>query len=249
MKWLSQWLLLCTLTLTVAPTVLAENVAANERASIRTQLAAEYFKRRQFGVALEEAKKALVANPDYAPAYSMLALINMELREDAAARDYFRQALALAPMDSDIRHNHGYFLCERGDSQAGIAEFLAALKNPLYPTPDKSLISAGKCAEKAGQAEAAQSYYERALDYQPANVQAKLLLANLLLTKDKLPEARRYLMEIYKAQKPPQSEVLWLGVRVERKLGNRDGELRFAEQLRRLYPDSLEASRLLAGQY
>lgn len=224
-------------------------IPASERANIRTQLAAEYFKRRQFGVAMEEAKKALAVNPQHAPAYSMLALINMELREDDAARRYFQQALALAPADSDIHHNYGYFLCEHGETRAGVAEYLAALKNPLYPTPDKTLVAAGMCAEKAGQAEEAQGYFERALRYRPENAQAKLLLASNLLTKGNLPESRRYLMELVRALKPVPAEVLWLGVRVERKLGNKDGELRFADQLRRLYPESLEASRLLAGQY
>ncbi|WP_177187778.1 type IV pilus biogenesis/stability protein PilW [Formivibrio citricus] len=244
-----QRLMLTMLALTaVLPAAQAET-SSEERANIRTQLAAEYFKRRQFGVAMEEARKAVVADPKYAPAYNMLALINMELREDSAARDYFRQASALAPADSDIHHNYGYFLCERGETSAGIAEYMAALKNPLYPVPDKTLVAAGVCAEKAGQQKEAQGYFERALRYRPENALAKLSLANILLAQGKLPESRRYLMELVKIQNPAPVEVLWLGVRVERKLGNRPGELQYADQLRRLYPESLEASRLLAGQY
>lgn len=247
MKWILQVLVAMFVLMGVAP-VFAES-SANDRASIRTQLAAEYFKRRQFGVAMEEAKKALAANSQYAPAYSMLALINMELHEDAVARDFFRQALALSPLDPDIHHNYGYFLCERGETKTGIEEYLAALKDPLYATPDKSLVAAGACAEKAGQAVEARGYFERALRHRPENVQAKLMLAGNLLTAGSLPESRRFLMELVKVLRPVPAEVLWLGVRIEHKLGNKDGEQRFADQLRRQYPESLEASRLLAGQY
>ena len=107
----------------------AEKATADERAGIRTQLAAEYFKRRQFGVAIEEAQKALVINPAYAPAYGMLALIYMDLQEDAKARTHFNHAVEYAPNDPDIRHNYGYFLCDRGQYQAGVAEYMAALRN------------------------------------------------------------------------------------------------------------------------
>lgn len=246
---IAQFMMLFSLGLAWAGSTWAAGASADDRASIRTQLAAEYFKRRQFGVALEEVRKALAANSSYAPAYGMLGLINMELREDEAAAENFRQALSIAPGDSDIRHNHGYFLCDRGHFKAGIAEYLVALKNPLYPTPDKTLVSAGLCAEKGGLPDEAQEYYERALRHRPDHSQAKLLLANRFFEKGSLPDARRLLMELVRAQKPVQADVLWLGVRIERKLGNPEGEKGFAEQLRRLYPDSLEVSRLLAGQY
>jgi type IV pilus assembly protein PilF len=43
--------------------------------------------------------------------------------------------------------------------------------------------------------------------------------------------------------------VLWLWLRVERKLGDRNAEASYAAQLRRSFPDSKEASALLAGRY
>lgn len=250
MKSLLQSLMLVGLIGVAAVPLHAEELTpTQERASIRTQLAAEYFTRRQFGVALEEAKKALLIEPKYAPAHNMLALINAELREDDTAREHFLQALSLAPTSSDIHHNYGVFLCDRGERQTGIAEFMLALKNPLYLLQDKTLVSAGLCAEKSEQPDAARGYYERALRFNPDNAQAKLQLSGALLAKGLLPEARRYLLELTKQKSAMSAEVLWLGVRIERKLGNRGGELHFSEQLRRQYPDSLEASRLLAGQY
>lgn len=221
----------------------------DDRANIRTQLAAEYYRRAQYGTAVEEAKKAISINPKYAPAYSMLGVIYMEIREDVQARDYFKQALALAPNDSDIHHNFGFFLCDRGEYLAGIAEYMAALRDPLYQNQEKTLTDAGGCAEKAGKQEDARSYYERALRFQANSVPAKYQLARLLLKTGKLPEARRYALELARQSNPPQAEILWLAVLVERQLGNKEGEYRFSDQLRRLFPESLETSKLLAGQY
>ena len=44
-------------------------------------------------------------------------------------------------------------------------------------------------------------------------------------------------------------EVLWLWLRVERKLGDRNAEASYAAQLPQSFPNSKEASALLAGRY
>lgn len=50
-----------------------------ERASLRTQLSAEYLKRGQYAVAIDEVNKALAINSSYAPAHNVMALIHAEL--------------------------------------------------------------------------------------------------------------------------------------------------------------------------
>jgi type IV pilus assembly protein PilF len=60
------------------------------------------------------------------------------------------------------------------------------------------------------------------------------------------PAARNYLVIL---RDEPSAEVLWLGVRVERKLGDRNSEESYALQLRNNFPNSSEARALLAGQY
>jgi type IV pilus assembly protein PilF len=48
---------------------------------------------------------------------------------------------------------------------------------------------------------------------------------------------------------PPSAEALWLGVRIERKLGNRAAEGGFASQLRSRYPSSMEYQEFLKGNF
>lgn len=248
MKFRWGWVILSLMLAACQHQVQVESSSVNDRAAVRTQLAAEYFKRRQFAISIEESKKALELSANYAPAYSMLALINMEIREDVQARQYFRKALELAPNNPDFHHNYGYFLCDRGQFREGVDEYLLTLKNSLYPTPEKSLLAAGGCAEKGGWVEEARGYYERALRYQPENSQAKYQIASLLVKSGDVRLARNYALELARLANP-LAEYLWVAIRIERKLGNRESERRYAEQLRRLYPESEEVSKLIAGQY
>ena len=47
----------------------------------------------------------------------------------------------------------------------------------------------------------------------------------------------------------PTAESLWLGVRVERRLGDRNSEASYAMQLRNKFPNSVEARALGAGKF
>ncbi len=222
---------------------------AEQRAVVRVRLASEYLRLQNYHEATRNALQAFEHVPRYAPAYNVLAMISVELRDDDKARAYFKQALESSPNDSDVLHNHGWFLCERGDTKTGLQQLQAAVRNPLYSSPDHSMLVAGQCARKAGDTAAARDYLERALKYRGDNFEAKMQLADLLLQTGSVAEARRAAMEVVKVMNPPSAELLWLAVRVERKLGNREGQLRFSDDLRKRYPDSLEASKLMAGQY
>ena len=56
------------------------------RAQIHTERAAEYYRLDKMAVALEAAEQAISANANYAPAYNMLGIIYMNLRQDAKAQ-------------------------------------------------------------------------------------------------------------------------------------------------------------------
>ena len=105
---------------------------------LHTQLAGAYYNRRQFKIAIDEANKALKANPNYAPAYNVLGLIYMDLHEDKLAKENFERALEIAPKDPETHNNFGWFLCQRMPEQADQAmkHFMAALKDSLYSTPE-----------------------------------------------------------------------------------------------------------------
>ena len=218
------------------------------RARLHTELAAGYLELGNYGVALQEAGEALKADGNYAPAYSVLGLVYMELRDDKAAETNLQRALRISPQDSDINNNYGWFLCQRKREQESIKYFLAALRNPLYATPDKSWVNAGICARQAGDLAAADDYFQKALKLRPSQPQALLQLADMAYKRKSYPEAKAYLMRIQRDTEPT-AELLWLSLRVERALGDRNAEGSIGFQLRKNFPESREARALAAGLY
>jgi len=219
-----------------------------QRARAFTNLAGAYYARAQYKIALDELRKAIIADSHYGPAYDVYGLIYMDLEEDTLADENFRRAIELDRNDSEARNNYGWFLCTRGRYQEGLEQFKAALRNPLYTRPEQAMTNAGLCAEKSGDLMLAEANLVKSLKLQPDNPNTILKLAALNFRQDRLPDAQR-LLERYSELAPPTAESLWLGVRLERKLGNRSQEAAYGLQLRKNFPDSNEARMLLAGQY
>ncbi|NJD33690.1 MAG: type IV pilus biogenesis/stability protein PilW [Betaproteobacteria bacterium] len=219
-----------------------------QRAKVHTELGSLYLLDGRSAVALEEARIALSVDSSYAPAYNLLGLTHMMLNEPRLAEENFQQALRLAPGDPEISNNYGWFLCQNGREQLAIDYFMAAAKNPLYATPTKPYTNAGICAFQIKNDKAAQDYLLTALRLSPGNTQALLGLASVAYRQGRYTEARQWTMDIEKLM-APTAEVLWLALRVERKLGNREAEARYAAQLRRRFPASPEHRLLTQGQF
>jgi len=219
------------------------------RAQIHTELGASYYEIGQYGVALEEVNEALKADASYGPAYNVLGLVYMELREDALARENFERALRLNPTDPDANNNYGWFLCQRKHEDEAIKYFLAALKNPLYKTPEKSFVNAGVCARQRGDDVAALDYFTRALKARPDQPQALYNLADLAFRRADYDAAREYLTRFARVGAPVSAEQLWLAIRVENKLGDRDAVASYGLQLRKNFPNSKEARAFANRQF
>jgi type IV pilus assembly protein PilF len=222
---------------------------ARARARIHTELAANYFEIGNVGVALEEVKEALRADANYGPAHNVAGLVYAQLKEDRLAEESFERALSINPSDPDAHHNYGMFLCQRKQEKEAIRHFMLAVRNPLYPTPDRSYVNAGICARRSGDLAGAAEYFQLALKVRPNQPQALYQMADLSYMRGDYGEAKRYLGRLAQVAQAVSAEALWLGVRVERRLGDRISEASYASQLRTRFPNSREASALRAGQY
>lgn len=220
----------------------------NPRARIHTELAAQYFLRGQHAIALQGLDEALKADSDYAPAHNMLGLVYADLREDAKADASFRRAIGLQRNYSEAHNNYGWFLCQRGRYDESLAQFELALINPLYASPERALTNAGLCSMRKGDLRAAEDYLQRALRRMPNQPLALQALAELHARQGRLVSARNLLKQAAAATEL-DAQGLWLGVRVERQLGERTSEASYANQLMRRFPDSEEAHWLRTGQY
>lgn len=221
---------------------------ARNRARIHTELAAGYFELGNLGVALEEITIALQADSSYATAHNIAGLVYATLKDERRAEESFKRALQLNSADPDSNNNYGMYLCQRGREAEGIKFLLAAVQNPLYLNPERSLVNAGVCARRRSDNAAAQDFFQRALSVRPNQPQALYQLAELSFLSNNFAAAQGYLRRLSDVS-PANAEILWLGLRVERKLGNTLAEASYAQQLRKNFPESREAVALKAGRF
>jgi type IV pilus assembly protein PilF len=243
------WLLAaCSQTPTTPREEAAARSESTQRAQIHTDLAAHYYARGQYLVALTEVKEAQAIEPKFAPAYNVLALIHAQLREDREAEENFRKSIDLAPHYAEVRNNYGYYLCQRGRYVESLPLFEAAWSNSLYATPEKPLANAGLCALHKGDPQLAESYLMRALARAPNQSAALLGMAELQALQGNPLAAKSYLKPLMDSGEF-KAQVLWLALRLERAMGNREAEASYGSLLRRNHPESLEVKRLLEGGY
>ena len=216
------------------------------RAQIHTERAAEYFRMGNMAVALEAAKQATSANPGHAPAYNMLGIIYMQLKEDTVAAQSFEQALRLAPNDSETLNNYGWFVCQRQNPANAMQYFQAALKNPLYATPERALYNSGLCLKKAGDIRTAEAQFRSAVLRQPRMAEAIYELADIEFARGRTREAEALLARHNQLVQLPGADALLLGAKIARTQGDKSAESSYLQQLRRRFPDATQTR--LAGE-
>ncbi len=214
-----------------------------DRARMHTNLASGYYERGQMDVAIEELNFAVSLDSNYAPAYNLYGLVYAVLGEDRKAEQNFERALQLSPNDSDFHHNWGWYLCQHKREREALAQFDVAVSNPLYRTPEIALVNAGRCAMTLGEVRNAEAYFRRALAAQPGNALANYGLALVAYKEARYDEARGWMRSVMQITSPPP-EALYLGLCVERRLGDRQAELSYISQLRNRYPDSVETKAI-----
>lgn len=217
----------------------------NKKASaVNTKLGLNYLRNGDLQTAKEKLDKAIKQNPDNADAHGAYALLSMRLNKPDQAREHFETALDQKPDDPQLLNNYGTFLCEQGDHSEGIERFLRAADNPLYDTPAYAYANAGRCAREAGQIDKARKYLRKALEADSRMGSALLELARLEYEQGRLRQSRKYLERYHNvATEAPDS--LWLAIRIERRLGDRQEAEALGKRLVREYPDSEQANRFL----
>lgn len=222
--------------------------SAEDRARIHTELGAAYYGIGQMAVAIEELKEAINADPGYAPAHSQLGLVYMALKDDRLAQQSFERALKLDPNDSSANNNYGMFLCQRKREKEAMKYFSVALKNPLYSTPENAYTNAGICARLQADDVKAEELLRKALALQPDQPQALYQLADIAYKRGDLPAARSLLTRHMQVA-TPTAEALWLGARIEQRLGNRTALASYGAQLNNRYPDAAQTRAFNEGRF
>lgn len=220
--------------------------AVTERSQAHANLGAAYLQKNKLQIALDEFSQAIEISPTNAMAYNGLGLVKSALGQDEQAEFNFKKSIEFEPENPESRNNYGTFLCSRKRYKESITQFLEAVKNPLYKTPHLAYANAGICAYRDGNKESAETYLIRALQIQPLTHSAAYQLAEIQFNRGDVGIANKTIQNALIAA--PNSERLWLAVKIARKLGDRDSEASYALQLRRNHPNSKHTQLLLSGQ-
>jgi type IV pilus assembly protein PilF len=221
---------------------------ARKRARTRLELAAGYFSEGKTTVALDELKLSLQADPNYGEAFNMRGLIYQRLGDNRQAEDSFRRALQLNPRDADTMHNYAWMMCQMRRYDESIAMFTQANAIPLYGGQSKTYMTRGLCELAAGRSELAERSFARSYELDATNPVSGYNLSNLLFLRNELQRAQFYIRRLNNSELS-NSETLWLGIKVERKLNNTDAVQQLTTQLRRRYPQSKELASLERGAF
>ncbi len=219
----------------------SDESAQRKRARIRLELALGYFEQGKTTIALDEIKQTIAIDPTYADAFSLRGLIYMRLNDLATAEESFKRALSLKPRDGNVLHNLGWLKCQEAQYAQSTAYFAQALANPLYSERAKTLMTQGLCEIKAGDKSAAEASLKKSYEYDAGNPITGYNLANLLFQKQDDLRARFYIRRINNTELA-NAETLWLGIKIERRLGDQAAMTQLGGQLIKRYPQSTQAA-------
>lgn len=226
----------------------SDESAQRKRARIRIELAIGYFEQGKTTIALDEIKQAIVADPAFSDAYSLRGLIYMRLNDYAIAEDSFNKALSIVPRNADVMHNLGWLKCQQAAYAQAFALFEKAMAEPMYLGKAKTLRALGLCQERAGMLSEAVTSLLKSYEYEAGNPVTGYNLANLLFKKGDVPRAQFYIRRLNNSELA-NSESLWLGIKVEKRLSNLEAVQQLATQLERRFPQSPEAVLYRRGAF
>jgi type IV pilus assembly protein PilF len=94
----------------------------------------------------------------------------------------------------------------------------------------------------------AEVYFQRALILHPGMPEALYGLADWNYNRGDYAGAKSYFLRFSQVYGELTAEQLWLAVRIERKMRDRNSEASYSLQLRKRFPDSREAQLLSQGE-
>jgi type IV pilus assembly protein PilF len=215
-------------------------------AATNMQLAIEYMKLGKLGDSRDYIERALSENPGNADVQMTAGIIYERLNDIPKAERAYSAGFRLGKGDPNIQNTYAGFLCRTGKAVAGEKLFADVAHNPVYQTPEVALVNAGVCVRGTGDLVDAARYFDRALAIRPNLPEAMLELGNIAFDRGDAAQASD-LVRRYLAVNAPTPDVLWLGFRAERKLGDATAAAGYARRVQTEFPNSEQALMMRSG--
>lgn len=215
----------------------------------RVAIAAEYIRQGEDDKALSYIQLALKSDPSSAEAHNLMGVL-MERDGNAKAADRaFRKAIRLRDDYAQAHNNYGSFLFRQKRYKSALKQYQVASEDITYANRALALEGLGRSAWMLERYDDARGAFTRALNLDGNLPVATLYMAEIRLQQEKYEEARglyRRFLE-FTRDVPQTAQSLWLGIRLERRFGDRDALASYELALKRLYPDSPEYQQYQAS--
>jgi type IV pilus assembly protein PilF len=216
-------------------------------AEINLELGIDYLRKGNLQQAKEKIDRAVEQDPRNAKAQSVAGMLYERLGDSSKADSHFARAVSLDPDNPDLKNNYAAYLCQKNRYERGEKFALEAATNALYKTPEVGYLNAGNCARGAGDLKRAEENYRKALAVKPRFAEALLQMADVEYRQNEYMSARAFL-ERYLAVGRSNPTTLWLGVRIERGLGNHSAAQAYAQRLKSEYPTAPQTKELIESE-
>jgi len=223
-----------------------DKASKRKLAETQVQLGIGYMQQGKMEVARDKLLQAIETDSKYAVAHNAIAILYTQLGQTEQADSHYSKAVSLDPKDANAQNNYGAFLCDQQRYAEAYKHFEAAVKNPLYRTPERAYENAGLCALREPNLDYAEQSLRKALHIQPRLVMSLVNMADVLYQKASYLPARAYIQRYEEvARHSPQS--LWLAIQIEQALEDNSRAQQYQQQLREQFPDSEQVQQLNKG--
>ena len=216
-------------------------------AEINLELGVEHLRKGNLQQAKDKIDRALEQNPRYARAHLVAGMLYNRLGDQKQAESHYERAVSLEPKNPEFKNNYAVYLCQQKKYERGQKIALEAGADPLYKTPEVAYLNAGNCALSAGDMKTAEENFRKSLAAKPRFGEALFQMADLEYRQTEYMSARAFL-ERYLEVGRTSPATLWLGVRIERGLGNQAQAQHYAQRLKNEYPSASQTKELLESE-
>ena len=220
----------------------------------RVGIAAEYLKDGDEEHAQMQLQRALKLAPDLPEAHNLMGVLLERDGDIKGADREYRKAVSLGENYSQAHNNYGVFLFRQGRYKEAMKQYAAAADDLGYELRSRAYEGMGRSALRLGDKSTATYALERALKLDASLPLANLEMGELQFQMQDYAAARGYYQRYLQltADMPQTAQSLWLGIRLERRNGDKNALASYELALKKLYPDSPEyrlyAESLKTGQ-
>lgn len=209
------------------------------------QLSRGYLQQGDLENARFHLSNALDIDPRNSEAYGIRALLFTRQGDRELAEQSFRRAISLDRGNTQVRNNYAAFLYAQKRYGEAFDQLSEVVKDTQYRLRAQAFESLGFAALRMDRASEAENAFARALQLNPNLPAASLELADINLERDNVLQARAFYRNYLTLQqlenRGPAPRGLWVGIKLERALGND----RNVEQYARVLEEQFRAS----GEY